>query len=289
MASVVIAAHNEEAVIGTCIDALTAQLGLQPIEVIVSANGCTDRTAQVAAERNVRVLDRTESGKAAALNAGEAVAKSFPRIYLDADIVVPPSGLERILDVLDSSPQIAAAVPLRRIDTTGRSLMVRAYFAINERLPAFRNGLFGRGMIVLTEAGRRRFSEFPALIADDLFLDSLFSSDEKCEVRTVEVVVGAPYGTRDLLNRLVRVRRGNAQMRAAASNGDIETRVRSSDKWSWLRDVVFREPRLVFAAVPYVSITVLASLLARRPNRNGWGRDLSTRTPRAGDNEGNSR
>lgn len=54
MVSVVIAAHNEEAVIGGCLDALLAQRTDTPLEVVVSANGCTDRTAEAAEARGFR-------------------------------------------------------------------------------------------------------------------------------------------------------------------------------------------------------------------------------------------
>ena len=90
----IIAAYNEEAVIGACLDALRAQGTTTPMEMIVSANGCTDRTAEVAGAHGAIVIDRAEPGKSAALNAAEDVATSFPRIYLDADIVVPPGAIE---------------------------------------------------------------------------------------------------------------------------------------------------------------------------------------------------
>lgn len=282
MVSVIIAAYNEEAVIGTCLDALRTQDTTSPLEIIVSANGCTDRTAEVAGAHGAVVIDRAEPGKPAALNAAEDVATSFPRIYLDADIVVPPRAIELILDTLATSPQTLAAVPRRRINTEGRPILVKSYFAINERLPVFREGLFGRGMITLSEVGRSRFTSFPALIADDLFVDSLFSAAEKAEVAGVDVVVEAPHTTRDLVARLVRVRRGNAQMRAASSAGDVEVAVRPSDKWAWWREVVAKDPGLVFAAVPYVAITVLAGVLARRRTTTSWGRDESTRGPGPG-------
>ncbi|MET4637666.1 glycosyltransferase family 2 protein [Mycetocola sp. 2940] len=277
MPSVVIAAHNEESVLGQSLDALLDQATSAPFEIVVSANGCTDRTVAVATRPGVTVIDRQEPGKAAALNAGDQAAVGYPRIYLDADILVPPGALAEVLDSFAGFPSPLAVVPRRRLNTTGRPWPVRAYFAINERLPAFRNGLFGRGMIALSEQGRARFDAFPAMIADDLFLDSLFSDAEKVELSGVEVVVEAPFTTGDLLRRLVRVRRGNAEMRKAAAAGQVDVVVRPSDRWAWLRDVVLPNPRLAAAAVPYLSITVFAALRARRGAADAWGRDESTR------------
>lgn len=280
MPSIVIAAHNEEGVIGHSLDALLEQKLSDPLQVIVSANGCTDQTATRAARPGVAVIDRPERGKAAALNAGDGVATGFPRIYLDADILIPPGGLAALVEFFAENPQVLAVVPRRHLNTEGRPWSVRAYFSINERLPAFRNGLFGRGMIALSEEGRARFDAFPAMIADDLFLDSHFTDAEKAELTSVEVVLTTPFTSRDLIRRLVRVRRGNTEMRAAAER--IDAQVRPADRWAWLRDVVLPNPRLIPATVPYVAITLIAGLLARRQAKSaqGWSPDKRTRGSR---------
>lgn len=278
MPSVVIAAHNEETVIGRTLDALLASADGLQLEVVVCANGCTDQTVAAASRPGVTVIDRAQPGKAAALNAGDDAATGFPRFYLDADIVVPSGAVDHILEHFEADPPPMVVVPARRLSTNGRPWPVRAYFAISARLPAFREGVFGRGLIVVSEAGRSRFGRFPELIADDLFLDSQFAPHERVEAKDVEVVVETPYTNRDLLNRLARVRRGNAQLRSAGRRGDVSTEVRRADRWAWLRDVVLREPRLATAAVPYVGFTLLAALLARlQTHSGGWGRDESTR------------
>ncbi|WP_313356186.1 glycosyltransferase [Microbacterium sp.] len=279
MLSVIIAAYNEENVIGACLDALLAQPEIEPHQVIVSANGCTDDTARVAAARDVRVIDREEPGKAGALNAADAVATGFPRIYLDADIIVPPGAISAILARFSGATPPLAVVPRRRMDTAGRPWLVRSYMAVSERHPAFRSGLFGRGLIALSEEGRARFGSFPSLIADDLFIDSQFTDAEKAETSEAEVIIAAPHDTRSLLNRLVRVRRGNVEMRAAAARSETGSSVRPSDRWAWLRDVVVPQPRLAVAAVPYVVLTLLASARARRmpAAASAWGQDRTTR------------
>jgi glycosyltransferase involved in cell wall biosynthesis len=276
MPSVVIAAHDEQAVIGRTLRSLQEQKTAEPLEIVVSANGCTDDTVGVARSFGVEVIDRPEPGKAAAINAAEDVATALPRIYLDADIVVPPDGVEALLAPFSSDLAPLAVVPRRRIDVARRPILVRSYIAINRRLPAFRDGLFGRGMIALSAEGRERFDRFPTMIADDLFLDSQFAASEKAEAQGVEVVVQAPFTTRALLNRLVRVRRGNTQLRAASAS---VAPVRASDKWAWFRDVVVPEPRLIFPAIPYVALTVIAALMARRQRsgEHAWGKDDSTR------------
>ena len=86
---VVIAAHNEEAVIGRCLRRLLAGAEPGEFDVVVVANGCTDRTAEVARDfPGVRVIELDQAGKAAALNAGDRASEVFPRLYLDADVLL---------------------------------------------------------------------------------------------------------------------------------------------------------------------------------------------------------
>lgn len=270
--SVVIPAHNEAAVLGRTLRGLLDGARPGEFEVIVVPNGCTDETATVArAVPGVTVVELAHGSKAAALNAGDAVATGFPRIYLDADVELRPEQT-RLLAAAVSAPGVLAAAPCRVVETAGRPLPVRAYYAVHGRLPAFRNALFGRGAVVLSAAGRARFDRFPDAFADDLFLDSLFLEGERREVAAVRTSVSAPYRTRDLLRRLIRVRAGNAALRATAHG------VRRSRPASWLVDVVLPRPWLIPAGFCYAALTVTAGLAARRPGRGQvWGRDESSR------------
>ncbi|MFI1995216.1 glycosyltransferase [Actinoplanes sp. NPDC020271] len=274
MTSVVIAAHNEAAVIGRCLDTLLADAAPGEFDVTVVANGCTDDTVRVARDRGVRVIDLPEPGKAGALNAGDEVAVGFPRIYLDADINLTTSGLRDLVAACASSP---AATARRELDVTGRPIPVRAYFSVHRHLPALRTGLFGRGVIALSADGRARFERFPDMVADDLFVDSLFTLDEKQHVDTVVSVVATPLRTRELVRRLIRIRAGNAAMRAAAARGEIKADVRAAGRSSWLKDVVLRRPWLAPAAVGYVGITAYAAFQAKRRTDVDWGHDASSR------------
>ncbi|PZF91826.1 glycosyltransferase [Micromonospora deserti] len=272
MISVVMAAHNEARVIGGCLDALLADAAPGELDIVVVANGCSDDTAQVAAARpGVRVIEVAQAGKANALNVGDTAARGFPRIYLDADVVLSPGALREMAAALTGDAAPLAVMPRRRMVTEGRSLAVRAYYAINTRLPVFADALFGRGAIGVSAAGRDRFDRFPEQIADDLFLDSQFSAEEKQEVASATSLVQAPRHTRDLVRTLARVRAGNTMLRASHTN------IRPSAPSSWFRDVVLPRPWLAPAATVYVTITLAAALKSRRHPSNGWGRDESTR------------
>jgi glycosyltransferase involved in cell wall biosynthesis len=279
MTSVIIAAYNEAAVIGRNLDRLLDGTAPGELDVVVVANGCVDETVAVAGTRAVRVLDLPAPGKSAALNAGDAVATSTPRIYLDADIATTAATVRALADALtqpgaDGGPAPLAAVPDRHLVLTGRPLAVRCYYAIQSRLPAARTGLYGRGMIALSAAGRARFEQFPDVLADDLFLDSLFSATERVVLTSVTTEVETPRRTRDLVARLTRVRRGNAALREGQAG------VRASSRTSWLSDVVLRRPWLAPAGVVYAVLTLVAERRARRGG-DRWELDTSSRV--AGD------
>jgi glycosyltransferase involved in cell wall biosynthesis len=280
MVSVVIAAHNEAEVLGDTLDALLA--GSPEAEIVVVPNGCSDDTAGVARSRpGVTVVELPEGGKPGALNAGDRAALGFPRIYLDADIVVPPGGVAALCAALER-PGLLAAVPARMLSTAGRPWPVRAWANVHRRLPVFRDALFGRGMIALSEEGRARFGDFPSMVADDLFVDALFSSAEKAEVPAVQVVIEAPRTTSELFHRLVRVRRGSAAMRSAAQEG-LPISVRPAARWSWLFHVVLPDRRLWPAGVVYAAVTTAAAATARLQSRGSmaWGRTTARRSNRA--------
>ncbi|MFI7607391.1 glycosyltransferase [Micromonospora sp. NPDC049366] len=282
-ASVVIAAHNEADVIGRCLDTLLADARDGEFDVTVVANGCTDGTARVAADRpGVRVVELDVASKPAALNAGDRVAVGFPRVYLDADVVVTTESLRLLADAVrpradEATGRPLAAVPRRALDLARRPLPVRGYYAVHQHLPALRNGLFGRGAIALSAAGRDRFEAFPDVLADDLFLDSLFEPAEKREVAGASSVVATPRRVDDLVRRLTRVRAGNTAMRAATAHDTASDGVREADRLSWLRDVVLPRPWLAPAAACYVLITLTAASRARRAQPGTWERDQSSR------------
>jgi glycosyltransferase involved in cell wall biosynthesis len=280
--SIVIAAHDEETVIGRCLDSIQQAAAGDEFEVIVVANGCTDSTIAQAESRKVRVIELAESGKAQALNVGDAVASRFPRLYLDADMVVSADDIRALSRSLCNSKDLLACAPKRKIKLDKRPLAVRAFFRIQTRLPVYQNGLVGRGAIMVSEAGRARFTEFPDETADDLFLDSLFGLSERMIVDGVTCTIEGPYTTKDLLRRIIRVRRGNIQLRQSEltiSKADQPMpRVRRSDPWSWLRDVVVPHPTLAPAGIVFATLTLIAEWQARRSiDKQTWGRDESTR------------
>ncbi|WP_259460348.1 WecB/TagA/CpsF family glycosyltransferase [Pseudarthrobacter phenanthrenivorans] len=213
--AVIIPAHNEAAVLGRTLDALTEAVASGSVEVIVACNGCTDETAMVARSYpGVRVLEVAEASKVAALNAGDQAATRWPRLYLDADIELPLETLCAVLELLSGDQAVLCARPAFQYDTTGASWPVRAYYRARSRMAQASASMWGAGIYGLSEPGHARLGKFPPVTADDCYIDRLFSGEEKTVVRCRPVTVRTPRTARALVTTLRRIYRGNAELRA---------------------------------------------------------------------------
>ena len=276
--SVVVPAHQEEAVIGRCLDALAAQVSPGEAEVVVVANGCTDRTAVVAREHpsRPRVVELATGSKSAALNVGDASVSAFPRVYLDADIVLGPGAVAALVDVL-AAGAVCAAAPTPRFETAGRPWLVRAYYRAWQRLPFLNDEPIGNGVYALSGQGRGRFTDFPKIIADDLYVLRLFTRGERRAVRDVHFVVEAPRRVRDLLGVRTRAYLGAAELTAWSGGrlaGEQGARSRSAGR-------LVQTPADVPDALAFCLVSLIAAARAGRRLRRGdtatWDRDGSTR------------
>lgn len=278
MTSIVVPAHNEAAVIGRCLEALTRTAAPGEFDIVVVCNGCTDATAEVAARfrPHVRVVETPVGSKPAALNLGDGAARSFPRLYVDGDVELTTDDARAIVALLESGAALAAA-PRLVLDTRGCSLASRAYHRIWQQLPVIRDGLVGRGVYAVSRAGRERFGEFPPVVADDLYVHTRFTASERRTVADATSVVRAARTARELVRRKSRVLAGNRELRQRGL-------AVPDTKASWLAAVRER-PALVTSAPAYLVISLairaLAYLLIVRGHR-GWQRDESSR---AGDQE----
>ncbi|MBY8880039.1 glycosyltransferase [Actinacidiphila acidipaludis] len=211
MTSIVIPAHNEERVIGRLLDALSAGSGL---DIVVVCNGCTDGTARAAAARpGVRVVEIPTPSKHLALRTGDAHAVGFPRLYVDADVVIGSADVRVLAGAVGDGPgEVLAAAPGRDLPLAGCAWPVRAYYRIWQRLPAVRDGLFGRGVIALSEEGHARIASLPPLMADDLAASLAFAPHERRVVDGARVTVLPPRTWADLIRRRVRAGTSTAQL-----------------------------------------------------------------------------
>lgn len=276
--SVVIPAHNEAKTIDRCLAALLRDAEPGELEVVVVCNGCTDDTARRARRHGppVSVVEIPEASKVAALNTGDAVVDAFPRLYLDADVELDTAAARRLAATLDGP--IVAVSPGMRLDTSSSTWPVRSYLRLWSALPSVRQSLAGRGAFAVSQEGRARFGAFPAVVADDAFVDRSYAPSERATVDDVVTRVSAPRTTADLVRRKTRVFVGNQQvasdqqLRAARS-------APASDPTGWLRAVA-RRPALLVDVPAYIVVTLAAKWQARRrlaARDYSWDRDESSR------------
>ena len=276
LGSVVIPAHNEAATIRRCLDALFDGLAPGELEVAVVCNGCSDETAALAASSGhpVSVIELEAPSKAAALRAGDVAVRAFPRLYLDADVVLHGSAARAVLKRLRTGA-VAARPPIR-YDSRGSSALVRSYYRARSSVPALLGALWGAGVYGLSAAGRSRFGTFPDLIADDLWVDRKFASDEIEIIDCAPVLVTAPRRVRDLMLVLRRTYRGNAE--TAAADPQNPARETTASTVRQLRRLTVRGSIAVLDAAIFVGFAASARLAVAAPLRGlRWERDHSSR------------
>lgn len=282
MASVIIPAYNEEANIARGLRSLTTSNRSTEIEVVVAANGCHDSTVTVARGfPGVRVLDIPEPSKVRALNTADEQVDTFPRIYMDADVVLADGALDAMIDAL-TTDEVRLCAPSVQYDTSGADPLVRGFYATFVALPSATESVVGRGVFGLSRAARARFTDFPELLGDDLFVTRLFDGHETCVVPGTSVV-RAPRTWRDLLKVRTRIAAGNAQLAVTREGhvGDLAAEHDFSPTTKQtlraLAALVRREPSRMPAIGGYVAITLMARVRARGATANEWQRDTSTR------------
>lgn len=275
-----IPAHNEARVIGRLLDSLLADSRGDEPDIVVVCNGCTDDTARIAAERGprVRVVEIPTPSKHTALRTGDDHARGFPRLYVDADVVIAGADVRALTEPLDDDTSgILATAPERHIPLAGCVWRVRAYYQVWQRLPAVREGLFGRGVIAVSKAGHARIAALPPLMADDLAASLAFTPEERLVVGAASVVVHPPRTWPDLIRRRIRATVSTAQVEEQQRPAQASARTSKADLIALLR----REPRLVMGVVVFVAAAVVARRRAEKAIRaqdfGTWLRDESSR------------
>ncbi|MGW9402480.1 WecB/TagA/CpsF family glycosyltransferase [Arthrobacter sp. NPDC055585] len=268
--SIIIPCHNEEQVIGATLDSLAPVIETGT-EVIVVCNGCTDDSAVLARSRaGVRVLELDGASKAAAINAGNAAASRWPRLYLDADIRVSPETVRAVFNALATGS--LAVRPAVDYDLDGAGTLVRSYYRARRHLPGAQRSLWGAGAYALSAEAGQRLGLLPDVVADDLYIERFFPPEQKAVLDCPPVLVRLPRNVSGLLAVLRRTYRGNAEQgalraTAAASAAGILGAVRG--------------PRSALDAVVYAAFTVAGRRLAAASGPGTtWERDESTRSVR---------
>lgn len=278
MISIVIPAHNENRVIARTLKAILDGSEQDELDIVVVCNGCTDGTASDARSFGspVRVIETAIPGKANALNLGDQAAYGFPRLYVDADIVLTIDAIRQLANALKDENTLAIA-PTGRYDLRGCSWLVRAFFKVRSLLPSAREGIGGSGVYALSEKGRLRFQQFPAVTADDGYVRIQFQPHERKTLPFVYSTVFAPRTISDLMAQKTRVHYGSYQLRNLFPVL-WENRGESNNN-SLLR--LFSQPQLWLSLSVYCLVMSLARRRALQRLESGycqWERDNSSRS-----------
>lgn len=285
---VIIPAHNEAATLSTCLGSLLRQDFDRVIRLIISDNGSTDRTVQLArtwaarfalAGHETCVLHLPYGNKCAALNAADAAAEGLPRIYLDADVELTSSNcVSQVLATFRNFPGILMCCPRLRI-AEPETFVTRRWGRVWTHLPWVCNDAIGGGFYAVSAEGRRRWGRFPDLLSEDSFVQAQFRKDQRRVLDDCHFEIHLPDGLRDLLKVRTRQLSGNRQLARQIAGADWG---RASFPLSKRLQFIMSTPGLWPDLPLYLLVNACAHWRARRREALGtsiWERD-STRQMR---------
>ena len=280
----IIPAHNEEAVIARCLStALADRPAGYPIEVIVAANGCSDRTVQRArdAAPHATILDLPDGSKTSAINAAIAAASITPCVVLDADVECNFDSLRALAEAL-TTDGVMTASPRIRMDLMGLSLPMKAYCNAWLKTPFAKAGEGGSGCYGLSAAAINQIGGFPDIIADDFWVQTRFTKAQKRLVthtsdgQDVYSIVRPPRTMLEQIKVEARRQAGNAQVRALHPMPRSDAAVSSAADGGLLSSGLS-----LFELLAYGTVKVAARALKQAKKLKGsdgvWVRDLSSR------------
>jgi biofilm PGA synthesis N-glycosyltransferase PgaC len=132
--SVILAAYNEEQIIGRTLRSVLAST--YPLtEIIVVNDGSSDRTSEEVREvreiarhdPRIHLIEQQNTGKAGALNAGLSHTSSEIIVTLDADTILIPETISRLVRHLaaDETGRLGAVAGVVRVGNRERNLLTR--------------------------------------------------------------------------------------------------------------------------------------------------------------------
>jgi cellulose synthase/poly-beta-1,6-N-acetylglucosamine synthase-like glycosyltransferase len=205
--AVIIPAHNEEALIATCVESLRASAAGTNTRIIAVAHNCSDRTAQRAAKAGAEVMvynDPAAQGKGSALAVGfeYCTAQGMDAtLVVDADSAV---SLNLIGAVREAMANGAEGVQCRyELDSSSKRPTTRltalAFRGFNVVRAAGRDrlglssGLFGNGFAIRQDLLARKTYDSKSVVEDLEFHLELVSSGVRVQfLRSALVSSGMP-------------------------------------------------------------------------------------------------
>lgn len=277
--TVVVPAHDEEAVIGRCLDRMLREAEPDELRVVVVANGTTDRTLDVARAagralgHDVATLDLPRPSKTAAVRAGIEHADGGAVVVVDADVEISTRAVRAVAAAL-ASPEPVVAAPTLELDASRSSWLVRRYTRAWTALPYVARSMVGSGVFGLNAPALARLGELPEVTNDDGWVRRSFTPRERVVVPET-FTAHAARTARALVNRRARIVNGNRSLDGALGGQD-EGRNGMGALVRAVRDrVVGPLDALVFLGVTAASRAVAAR--RRATGDQGWYTDATSR------------
>ncbi len=226
--SIGILAHDEEGSILRMLRSLVRQTAWRatpaaPRQIVVYANGCADRTAEVARDfgRDIaefEIVETAEKGKSQGWNALKRHLRSDADwwIFADADVILHWRAIEFLLAAAAEHPE--AVVLSSTLVSSARFVPVRYRgFLESARVESERLKDPRRMVSARFYAIRREVAESitlpPGLLNEDLYLSRLIGSDRIWRSPRARVFAREPSRIREIVRYQVRTRIGSFQAR----------------------------------------------------------------------------
>lgn len=284
-ATIIIAAYNESSVIRQTLARLGENNLPDQYQILVVCNGCTDNTEEIVRNefRNVHCLSLAKASKALAIRHAESLNPGFPRLYLDADIILSAEDAVSLIALLRDQESAALLIPSSKILTSSSSTSVQRFYRYWYSTRHVQDSGYGAGTYLLNQQGRGRFGSWPDLVADDAFIRSQFSFDEIRLEKSINVEVKAPKNLWSLIKVKTRSKFGNIELKAYLEDRQTDSRNHKTNHRTK------KDPRPLLSSgdsanwcdqITYILVNLVALGMAKWQLVNGkkkWLRDNSNR------------
>lgn len=132
--SIIIPAHNEENYIGECLESVKLAEQEVPdcrVQIIVMANRCTDKTAEISEKFGAQVIDNQDKCISMIRNAGVRAAQGDIIVTIDADSRMSKGSLKEIAEMLESGKYVGGGTSSKFERVSLGILCSGAYVAVN--------------------------------------------------------------------------------------------------------------------------------------------------------------
>lgn len=175
--SVVVPARNEVGYLTDCLDSIQQQDYEGRMETIVVLGSSDDGTVGVVEERSeIDQIAYGADGRAAARNQGASMGEASRLVFVDADTVLEPTYLTKMVTYLEER-DLAAASARCRVEGSWRGKLME--WTINHVFPRLRNPILPGFNLVVKAGVFESVGGFPAVGNEDTAFSRLIAREHR--------------------------------------------------------------------------------------------------------------